>query len=1036
MNQIVGTGENETIFGTDGADIITGGRGDDVLNGLLGNDTYRFNVNFGKDKISYNPFQPRDYDTAFDQIKFGTGLNAEDVTATRVGDHLHLDFVTGEQLIVHEHFNLDRRQIDKITFGDGTVWYPWKIEQQLQPTPILAVGTAGADTLAGEALNDTLSGRAGFDYLFGFAGNDILTGGRDNDIVVGGNGSDTYRYNPGDGRDAILDMSVLDDTALGNGFDQLILGAGITPSDITVKYFEGAALLYMADDAEIFLVDQFTAEGAANPNIDRIVFDDGTIWYPWKIAQLSMRATAGDDTLVLLDGNSRLSGLAGNDALLGSAGDDQLLGGAGNDRLTGGGGNDTLTGGSGNDRLEGEEGNDTYRFDAGFGFDIIEMASHSSGADEFDQIVFGTNISPDQVKMRVAGGSDLAISIGEDTVLVSGYFIVDDPLIGRLKFADGTIWYHWKILTLLDFTGTETANDLFALDSGSEVFGLGGDDTLYGGDGDDRLLGGADNDLLLGGSGNDTLIGGSGNDKLFSSAGNDSFEFALGHGNDNLDVRSGTGFDQIRFTTDVSSADVNVSRIDEHLVLTNIKSGDSIRVEAYFGDEGFALGRVTFRDGTIWYRDQLEDMARQANDAANQLFGTDENDTIAALGGNDLVLAGLGNDNVHGGADDDRIYGNNGEDSLNGGAGNDALYGEAGNDTLIGGSGNDTMTGREGNDTYVFDAGFGSDIIINSAFDYPESDGSAEDFDRIVFTDAYTPDDITVIAEENNTLALLASDGAQVRVNSHFVYETYRINEVSFADGTIWAPADLLTLSRQPNGLDNRINGTNEVDLIDGLGGDDTIYGVGGNDTLSGGEGQDILYGQAGDDILYGEAGNDVLHGGRGGDDLQGGDGNDWFHPGGDAFVDTIDGGDGVDTLSLDMIVYSYAGNIANLMTGEAGAIGGTMDVMTNIENLVGSPAPDILTGDDGANVLKGGWGDDTLNGNGGDDHIYGGENNDTIDGGDGYDRVYFSSSSRNYDITTQDGVTTINNTGRGWDGDDTLTNVEVLVFSDTEIIL
>ena len=64
----------------------------------------------------------------------------------------------------------------------------------------------------------------------------------------------------------------------------------------------------------------------------------------------------------------------------------------------------------------------------------------------------------------------------------------------------------------------------------------------------------------------------------------------------------------------------------------------------------------------------------------------------------------------------------------------------------------------------------------------------------------------------------------------------------------------------------NILIGTINEDIIDGAGGNDTISGLGGDDSLDGGDGQNILYGGAGDDTLVnsfgyadGNSGDDIL---------------------------------------------------------------------------------------------------------------------------------------------------------------------------------
>lgn len=88
-------------------------------------------------------------------------------------------------------------------------------------------------------------------------------------------------------------------------------------------------------------------------------------------------------------------------------------------------------------------------------------------------------------------------------------------------------------------------------------------------------------------------------------------------------------------------------------------------------------------------------------------------------------------------------------------------------------------------------------------------------------------------------------------------------------------------------------------------------------------------------------------------------------------------------------------------------------DVLTSIENLLGSAFDDLLTGNDGTNVLAGLEGNDTLKGGGGAD---------TLDGGSGSDTAsYFGADT---------GVFVDIALGRGFDGDaegDVLISIENL---------
>ncbi len=85
------------------------------------------------------------------------------------------------------------------------------------------------------------------------------------------------------------------------------------------------------------------------------------------------------------------------------------------------------------------------------------------------------------------------------------------------------------------------------------------------------------------------------------------------------------------------------------------------------------------------------------------------------------------------------------------------------------------------------------------------------------------------------------------------------------------------------------ISGTEEEDILSGLGGNNTLQGFGGNDSLTGNGGDDTLNGGLGNDTLSGGAGVDRLTGGGGIDSLNGGSEGDILIGG--AGADTINTG-------------------------------------------------------------------------------------------------------------------------------------------------
>ncbi len=106
------------------------------------------------------------------------------------------------------------------------------------------------------------------------------------------------------------------------------------------------------------------------------------------------------------------------------------------------------------------------------------------------------------------------------------------------------------------------------------------------------------------------------------------------------------------------------------------------------------------------------------------ILGTDGNDVLAGGAADDVVLGGLGDDTIDGGAGADTLIGNEGNDQINGGDGADLIDG---------GEGDDILTGGDGSDGYIYNAGFGSDTIVEGA-------GQAGDQDHLFLDDAARED--------------------------------------------------------------------------------------------------------------------------------------------------------------------------------------------------------------------------------------------------------------------------------------------------------
>ena len=260
--------------------------------------------------------------------------------------------------------------VERIEFDDGTVWTPGNLRTSL------------------------LTGGDGDDILHGFDNGNTITGGGGDDTLYGGDGSDTYVFNRGDGADSIEDNGFADTDRLvirGGGSDDtleharrvarriefddgsvwttpMLTGGDVHRGDLWRRRrrfdrgqrFRGyrpagdprlcarrcdggpdcarqrrcGAHLRRHRGPDHHL--ERTLDGSYYDTVERIEFDDGTVWTP---------------------GNLRTSLLTGGD------GDDILHGFDNGNTITGGGGNDTLYGG---------DGSDTYVFNRGDGADSIE----------------------------------------------------------------------------------------------------------------------------------------------------------------------------------------------------------------------------------------------------------------------------------------------------------------------------------------------------------------------------------------------------------------------------------------------------------------------------------------------------------------------------------------------------------------------------------------------------------------------------------------------------------------------------------------
>lgn len=518
----------------------------------------------------------------------------------------------------------------------------------------------------------------------------------------------------------------------------------------------------------------------------------------------------------------------------------------------------------------------------------------------------------------------------------------------------------------------------------------------------DSLVGDANVNSLDGGDGNDTLDGREGGDALIGGGGEDTATYAGSTSAVTVSLATGTG-------------------------LGGFAQGDTLS----------GIERLTGSN----HADSLT-----GDTLDNQLSGGGENDTLEGGAGADVLDGGLGTDtatyqaslsgvvvNLTSGSGSggdaqgdsltaiENLIGSNSNDTLTGSDGVNVLQGMVGDDTLIGGAGGDTLDGGTGNDRVDYrssDAGITIDLAnnANNAGGHALGDtlSAIEEVYGSTFADTLSGDgNANILRGWSNDDVLIGLGGADTLdggagfdsadYSASAAGVTVTLNPGSGSGGD--ADGDILiSIERVIGSLtqDDDLTGNSVANTLEGQGGNDTLRGEGGVDTLLGGTGDDLLYGGALGDVITGGTGTDTA-----------------------AYDDTS-----------QAVTISLTSN-----TGSGGEAEG--DVLSGIENLIGSTANDTLLGDGGANRLDGSGGDDTLAGLGGADELVGGSGTDTADygasaaavtvdldgntgtGGDAQGDT-FSSIERVLGSAGADSLTgdTGQNTLEGNDGDDVLTGL------------
>ncbi|TFI56783.1 hypothetical protein E2493_18440, partial [Sphingomonas parva] len=116
------------------------------------------------------------------------------------------------------------------------------------------------------------------------------------------------------------------------------------------------------------------------------------------------------------------------------------------------------------------------------------------------------------------------------------------------------------------------------------------------------------------------------------------------------------------------------------------------------------------------------------------------------------------------------------------------------------------------NDVYKFSRGFGQDVISEAGWSN-ESWNDAIEFDATV-----AASDVTIEQSSDGNHLILKIAGSEDRITMEWAVTdaNYRIDQVRFADGTVWSFADLIARAQAPTAADEMFNGTNFSETTQG----------------------------------------------------------------------------------------------------------------------------------------------------------------------------------------------------------------------------
>ena len=647
------------------------------------------------------------------------------------------------------------------------------------------------------------------DYIDGGGGNDVIVGGNGSDTIYGGAGNDNLN---GDGTNFTTVLGPL----------ASMLG---TPGD---DFIDGGS-------GNDIILDTGSSSLAGGTGDDRITWSPGT----GGNATAYLDGGDGNDT-ISSSGSALIDGGAGNDTIISgssTARSSVIYGGIGNDYVSGVGA--YADGGEGNDTYDRFTG--TIHDLSGDDTIILQLDSkqaslnaflnNSSRASNFEDIAFHSvyRAEDDLVyELGVPGGETL-------TTRISGWFSGPSSFIEHILVRNEARLTHEELRTWGSYqSGSSVGDEILGGEHGDRLLGYKGDDTVASGEGNDLIAGGLGDDYLDGGTGDDSYFYylGHGNDTISDPEGLDEIRF--GQGIASGAVSAAIGAEEVILFVggstitllDFDSSATAIERLtfadgSTVAVATLLDTATTARGTAFgeslsgnsaantltggpgedflFGGAGSDTYVFSVGDGI----DHIED-AQTQGDVNTVRFGPGITPEMLRLAtgsltiqigsnGDAIQLEGVDPGNVFGTRDVEQFVFDDGTVlsyaellarglDLEGTALDDVIVGSNTIDRISGLAGDDVLAGGYGGDTYLFEAGSGSDLIVEAT--------DTESIDTLRFGVGIDPDAVQIV-RAGDQLSIELSSADRITLSAWYSSTPRSVERVEFAGGAVWTAADL-----------------------------------------------------------------------------------------------------------------------------------------------------------------------------------------------------------------------------------------------------